>query len=54
MNKVIEFKSRTNNLYDKKLKRKEYLSSRIFSQNITDDEERELNELCKWLEIHNI
>jgi hypothetical protein len=54
VNNVIEFKSSTNYLYDKKLKRKEYLSSRIFNQNITDDEERELNELCKWLGIHNI
>lgn len=54
MCEVIQFKSGTSNIYNKKLKRKEYLSSRIFTQNITEDEEIELDKLCEWLKIHNI
>lgn len=53
MCEIIEFKSSTSSLYNKKLKRKEFLSSKIFNQNITEDEEIELNSLCKWLKIHN-
>lgn len=54
MCEIIQFKSGTSNIIQKKLKRKEYLSSRIFTQNITEDEEIELDELCKWIRIHNI
>ena len=54
MCEVIEFKSGTSSISNKKLKRKEYLSSKIFNQNITEAEEIELNKLCEWFEIHNV
>jgi hypothetical protein len=53
MCEVIEFKSRTSSLYNKKYQRKVYLSTKVFNQNITEAEEMELNNLCEWLKIHN-
>ena len=53
MCEVIEFKSRTSSLYNKKYQRKVILGTKIFNQNITETEEIELNNLCKWFEIHN-
>jgi hypothetical protein len=53
MYEVIEFKTKTNNLYKKKYTRKVELCVKKFNQNITDNEELELDKLCQWLEIHS-
>lgn len=53
MNNVIEFKSRTSSLLEKKLKRFNQLKIKNFEDSFIENEENEFNELAKWLQIHN-
>lgn len=50
---VLEFKSNKTNLINKKLERFNQLKIRNFSGTLEDYEERELNEVSEWLQIHN-
>ena len=52
MNNVIEFKSRTSNLLEKKYARFDVLKSKEFSDILTPSEEKEYNDLDRWFEIH--
>ena len=52
MNNVIEFKSRTSNMLEKKYARFDVLKGKEFSDILTPSEEKEYNELDKWFEIH--
>ena len=53
MCEVIEFKSRTSNMLEKKLKRFNELKVKYFEDAFIDNDENEFNELEKWLKIHN-
>ena len=52
MNNVIEFKSGTSNVIDKKLKRFNELKVKNFEDSFIGNEENEFNELEHWLKIH--
>ena len=52
MNNVIEFKGRTNNLIENKLKRFNELKIKNFNDSFIGNEEDEFNDLAKWLKIH--
>ena len=53
MNNVIEFKSKTSNLLEKKLKRFNELKIKNFEDSFIGNEEKEFNEIAEWLRIHN-
>ena len=53
MCEIIQFKSGTSSIFEKKYRRKVELCVKRFNQDITDNEEIELDELCKWLKIDN-
>jgi hypothetical protein len=50
---VIEFSTSINELYNNKLYRFNQLKIGYFEQNLSEIEEIELNQLEKWLKIHN-
>ena len=52
MNNVIEFKSKTSNLLEKKLKRFNELKVKNFNDSFVNNEENEFNQLVEWLKIH--
>lgn len=51
MSNVIEFKSRTSSLYNKKYARFNELKIKNFEDSFIGNEENEFNELAKWLTI---
>ena len=53
MNNVIEFKSRTSNLFEKKLRRFNELKIKNFEDSFIGNDENEFNELAEWLKMHN-
>ena len=53
MNNVIEFKSRTSNIFEKKLRRFNELKIKYFEDAFIGNDENEFNELGVWLKIHN-
>ena len=52
MCEVIQFKSGTSNVYNKKLKRFNELKIKYFEDAFIGNDENEFNELEKWLKIH--
>ena len=52
MNNIIEFKSRTSSLLQKKYARFDDLKGRKFSDILTPAQEKEYNDLDEWFEIH--
>jgi uncharacterized membrane protein len=50
---VVEFKSRKERVLQLKYSRFEELKRRYFMQNLSEDEENEMNSLSQWLKIHN-
>jgi|GEM_PF-6548797 len=52
MNNIIEFKSRTSSLLQKKYARFDELKGKEFSDILTLAEEKEYNKLDEWFEIH--
>jgi hypothetical protein len=50
---VVEFRASKNKLLESKLYRFNQLKIGYFEQNLSETEENELNEIEKWLKIHN-
>lgn len=53
MNNVIQFKSRTSSLLQKKLRRFNELKIKYFEDAFIENDEDEFNKLAEWLKIHN-
>ena len=53
MCEVIQFKSGTSNVYNKKLRRFNELKIKYFEDAFIGNDENEFNELAEWLKIHN-
>ena len=54
MNNVIEFKSKTSRVIEKKLKRFNELKVKNFNDSFENNEKNEFNQLAEWLKIHNV
>lgn len=54
MCEIIQFKSGTSNIIEKKLKRFNELKIKYFEDAFIGNDENEFNELEDWLKIHNI
>lgn len=52
MCEIIDFKSSTSSLFEKKYARFNELKGKEFSDILTPAEEKEYNDLDKWFEIH--
>lgn len=50
---ILEFQTRKDDITQKKIKRFKELNSRYFMDNLTENEEIELNNIANWLKIHN-
>jgi len=53
MSNVIEFRSRSKDILEKKEKRFKELKVKNFMDSFQDNEESEFNELDEWLKIHS-
>jgi hypothetical protein len=52
MNNVIEFKSRSNEVIEMKLIRFNQLKVKNFSGTLEEYEEKEFDNISKWLKVH--